>query len=142
MAPELFTAEWADAWRTALNASAAYRAAAAEWRDTLTVVLLADPEFGVPEDRSVFLQLFEGECREARMATANDRLESAYVIEAVPAVWQGVLRGTLAPLTAIALGKLRLAKGSLTQLMPFAAAARELVAAATALDTRYPEGWE
>ena len=137
MAPELFTAEWADAWRTALNASAAYRAAAAEWRDTLTVVLLADPAFGVPEDRSV-----EGECREARMATANDRLESAYVIEAVPAVWQGVLRGTLAPLTAIALGKLRLAKGSLTQLMPFAAAARELVAAATALDTRYPEGWE
>lgn len=140
--PELFSAEWADAWRDALNTSAAYRAAAAEWRDTLALVLLADARFGIHEDRGVFLELYEGECRTARTVNGTDRQEAAYVIEAIPAVWQEVLRGTLAPLTAIALGRLRLARGNVAQLMPFVAAARELVATAAALETTYPAGWD
>ena len=142
MTEPLFSASWATAWRDALNRSAAYRAAAADWCDSLVVTLRPDPGLGVPRAQSVFLDLLEGECREARPATPADFEAADFVIEAAPSVWKDVLGGTLAPLTALALGRLRLAKGSMADLLPFVAAARELVAAASSLDTEYPEGWE
>jgi putative sterol carrier protein len=39
-------------------------------------------------------------------------------------------------------GKLKLAKGSLFALLPYAKAAKELVQSAIAVDTSYPHGWE
>ena len=38
-------------------------------------------------------------------------------------------------------GKLKLAKGSLFALLPYAKAAKELVASAIEVETTFPEGW-
>jgi putative sterol carrier protein len=37
-------------------------------------------------------------------------------------------------------GKLKLAKGSLASLLPYVAAAKEMVLAAACVETRYPQG--
>ena len=39
-------------------------------------------------------------------------------------------------------GKLKLSKGSLFALLPYAKAAKELVQSAINVDTRFPEGWD
>jgi hypothetical protein len=39
-------------------------------------------------------------------------------------------------------GKLKLAKGSLFALLPYAKAAKELVRSAIDVDTSYPDGWD
>jgi hypothetical protein len=46
----------------------------------------------------------------------------------------------MAPLTAIMAGKIRLTKGNMASLIPFAAAARELVVAALEMEVSFPDG--
>ena len=64
------------------------------------------------------------------------------MIQAVPAVWKNVLAGKTDPIVGLMGGKLKLAKGSLFALLPYAKAAKELVASAIRVDTSFPEGWE
>ena len=65
---EIFSLEWAQAWGDQIHASAAYRAAGRAWRWPLVVTMRADPDLGLPHDRSVYLDLYEGDCRAARLA--------------------------------------------------------------------------
>jgi hypothetical protein len=53
-----------------------------------------------------------------------------------------VLAGDIDPLFAIMGGRLQLRSGSLAGLMPHARGAKELVACAREVPTRFPEGWE
>ena len=130
MIPEVFTQEWAEDWCAALNRSTAYREAASSWEGVVALVMTADPEAGVPEPR--------GSCRGARMAQEVDLAAARYVIEASPAGWEGLLSGTTAPLMALMTGRLRLARGNFAALLPFADAARELVATAGQVPCRFP----
>lgn len=142
---EVFTAPWAEAWAEALRASASYRRAAARWEGNLLLVLAADPARGVPAERGVLLDLWHGECRAARLVDGAgeppeplDHPEAKYVVRAGPEVWRDVLSRRIEPLFAIVAGRLRLQRGSLAALTPFAAAARELVLAAATLEARFP----
>ena len=65
MSHEVFTQDWAVAWGEAIRASDAYRMAAQRWQWPMVIVMTFDPALSLPE-RSVFLDLFEGDCREAR----------------------------------------------------------------------------
>ncbi len=63
-----------------------------------------------------------------------DDLDAAeYLFEARPEVWDELLSGRMAPVMALMTGKLRLMRGSLATLMPYVAAARELIATAGAV---------
>ena len=75
------------------------------------------------------------------MATPEDLDATRYVLSGTASGWRGVLSGTMAPLTAIMTGKIRLTKGSLASLVPFAGAARELVVAAMEMEVSFPPGW-
>lgn len=133
--PTAFTAEWADAWCRALNESAAYRRAGAEWEGDVVLVMSAD---GDSPARAVHLDLHRGACRGARIATADDVAGARYVMEAAPVTWRELLGGRTAPLMALMSGRLRLTRGSLTALVPFAGAAGELVAAAVRMNCDFP----
>ena len=50
-----------------------------------------------------------------------------------------VLTGQTPPLMAIMTGKLRLTKGSIMELLPYVAAAKELVLAAATVESTFPE---
>jgi putative sterol carrier protein len=137
---EAFTPEWAAAWQDALQASEGYRRAAATWEGAVALVMHADPALGVAERRAVWLDLWHGECRAARLATEEDLLTAAYVIEAGAPIWRDLLDGRTSPVMALMTGKLSLTRGNLAALIPYAGAANELVAVASRINTTFPGG--
>ena len=140
MATEAFSEDWAREWAQTLNGRTAYQTAAADWEGAVALVMNREGS-QAPESRAVFLDLWHGQCRAARMATPEDLAAARYILSGTAPAWRGVLSGTMAPLTAIMTGKIRLTKGSMASLVPYAAAARELVVAATEMEVSFPSGW-
>ncbi len=132
----VFSDDWAMACAELLNRNAAYRAAAATWEGA--ILLLMTPDSAGGEERRVYLDLWHGECRLARAASAADEAEARYILSGTEASWRLVLTGRVGPLVAIMTGRLRLAKGSLVELVPYTAAAKELVTAAAAIEATFP----
>ena len=97
------------------------------------------PQAGAAE-RSVYLDLYHGECREARAATPADAASVPYVIAADPKTWKKVLARDLEPIFGLMRGKLKLAKGGLVAMLPYVSAAKEMALSAACVDTRYPQG--
>jgi putative sterol carrier protein len=137
MSHEVFTHDWAVAWGEAIRASDAYRTAAKRWQWPMVIIITFGSEW--PE-RSIFLDLFEGDCREARSATETDRAAVPYILSGDFQSWKQVLEKDLDPILALMMGKLKLEKGSLAALIPYVTSARELVAAAAQVPYRLPEG--
>jgi putative sterol carrier protein len=136
MTLEAFSEQWAAAWKDELNASAAYRQAAARWEGAVVVVLTGGPGAG---ERAVFLDLHRGECRAARVATPQDRDTAPFVIAADPESWRQLLAGAADPVGLVMRGKLRLLRGSAAQILPQVDAAKELVNAAARIESTFPE---
>lgn len=137
MSLEAFTQSWAEAWASELNASEAYRTTAEHWEGAVALVLEdSDPA----RHRSVLLDLWHGRCRSARAADPEDLDEAAYVFTGNLAAWKQVLASGASPVVAMMTGKIRLSKGSLTALLPYASAAKELLELAGRVPTRFSEG--
>lgn len=139
--PEIFTDPWATAWCRAIHDSDTYRRAAAGWEGAVAVVMTADPEMGVGAGRAVFLDLADGDCRAGRVAREGDRERALFVLRASPAVWNRVLGGEIEPIWGLMSGKIELAQGAITKLVPYARAAKEMVECAARLDASFPDGW-
>jgi putative sterol carrier protein len=142
MAAEIFTSDWADLWADAINANADYKKAATKWEGAIGMIMTADGDMGIPKERIVVADLWHGDCRGAAVATPAELEETPYHIKANPSTWKSVLAGKTDPIVGLMGGKLKLAKGSLFALLPYAKAAKELVNSAIAVDTTYPDGWD
>ncbi len=142
MAAEIFTTEWAVLWSDRINANAAYKAAATRWEGAIGLVMTPDAEMGIPAERIVVADLWHGDCRGAVVGDRSSLDAVPYLIQAAPATWKNVLAGRTDPIVGLMGGKLKLAKGSLFALLPYAKAAKELVASASRVETTYPEGWD
>jgi putative sterol carrier protein len=132
----VFSDSWAAACAAVLNQNAAYRAAAASWEGALLLQMSTND--GVIESRLVFLDLWHGECRLARSGTPSDEGTARYILAGEHTAWRQVLTGQTPPLMAIMTGKLRLTKGSIMELLPYVAAAKELVLAAATVEATFP----
>ncbi len=136
MPEPIFSQTWVDAWARELGASDRYRRAAQTWEGS---VLVETPATEGSPWQAVFLDLWHGECREAKTAEIADRDRADYVLSASLPIWRRVLEGELEPILAIMTGKIELARGSIAKLTPYIAASKELVAAAGRLDSVFPE---
>lgn len=142
MPAEIFTDEWARLWHDSINANQEYKKAATSWEGAIGLVMTADPAMGVPDERIVIADLWHGDCRGAQAASEAQLGETPYLITAEPAAWKNVLSGKTDPIVGLMGGKLKLARGSLFSLLPYAKAAKELVRSAIEVETTFPEGWE
>jgi len=142
MAAEIFTEEWAQLWHEAINSNAAYKKAAAKWEGAIGMVMDTDASMGIDAPRVVVADLWHGDSRSAYAADEAALDDVPYVIKATPEIWKKVLAGKLDPIVALMGKKLKLAKGGLFALLPYAKAAKELVNSAIAVDTTFPEGWD
>jgi ribonucleoside-diphosphate reductase beta chain len=122
----LFTHDWALSLGAALEASPLYREAARRWEGAVCLERTANPDDPAPSV-AVFLDLAQGHCRAARLATAQDHQQARYVISGPLTAWLTVLRGDEGPTVALMRGHLRLAKGLLPMLLPHVGAANALV---------------
>ena len=127
MTEEIFTAPWARGWAEQLNSSEAYRQAARNWHGSICFQL-RDRDPG--KQRCIFLDLEEGVCRDARVATAEDRESADYVLTARERVWRRVIDGRTDPLIALMTGQIRFERGRLMDFAEHTEAAKELMKAA------------
>lgn len=135
---EIFTQEWADEWCQAINGNSNYREAAKSWEGPVGLVMRADPSQGIESDRAVVADLWHGECRGATAREDASVDDASFVIAAGVTIWKSVLAGSTDPIVGLMGGKLKLQKGSLFKLLPYAKAAKEMVASAQSVDTVFP----
>lgn len=128
--------EWMRAYRELIDASEDYREAAASWEGAIAFVFEAEPDRGVPEDLWAILDLWHGECRDARMLDPDEGAEAPYVIRAPYSRWKEVLRGDLDPVKGMMQGKLSL-QGDLATIVRYMRAADELVDLTTRVPTQF-----
>lgn len=118
------SAEWAQAYRDALNANPAYKEAAAAWEgDILLLVRPSDPEAPAP---GIHLALAHGECSAATYHDDARTVASEFVFEGSPENWQRLMRREVDPVKAILDGTFKI-RGNLAKMMRFTRAAKELV---------------
>src|SRR5262249_8187642 len=132
-----FSSAWAEAWCAALNQSETYRVVAATWEGDVTLVVRANGG----DEQAVYLDLHHGQCRAARVATPGDRAKGAYALEAGPPAWRELFEGRGSPVMALMTGRLKLTKGALAVLVPYAGAAKELLTLAAEVETTFPPDW-
>jgi ribonucleoside-diphosphate reductase beta chain len=135
--PSPFSAEWARALRVELDGSEEFRRVAAGWQGRLVLETAAEAAAG-DAPAAVALYLDDGVCREAAPATPEDREAATFVIAGTADIWQRMLDGQASPLSALLRGQLKLVKGSVAGLMPFASAAEQLVRAAGRISAAAP----
>ena len=85
---EVFSEEWCVACCERLSQRESYRLAAAGWEGASVLLMSAEPLHGIHSDRAVWLDVNDGACRGARIATAEDLEAAAYVFRATPADWK------------------------------------------------------
>ena len=128
--------EWLDQYAKLINASEAYRQAAADWEGDVCYVIEAEPDRGVPEDVWAYIDLWHGECRAARVTTAEEGGKARYVIRAPYTRWKEVIKKELDPVKGMMQGKLKL-QGDLPEILKYLKAANELVNLAATVPTEF-----
>ncbi|MBE3594159.1 MAG: SCP2 sterol-binding domain-containing protein [Candidatus Carbobacillus altaicus] len=139
MSVEVFTEEWVKQFGQKLNESEAYRQSAETWEWSLVLKLEADPSIQLSEDRAVYLDLWHGHCRDARMASLEDLEKASYIISADPYTWKQIFERELDAMTGIMRGRLKLEKGDMATLAGYAMAAKYLVDCALEVEAELPE---
>jgi putative sterol carrier protein len=131
----IFGDAWALGCADRLRSREEFRVAAAKWEG---IVMLVMTETGEAEPRRVYLDLWRGECRDARAGTAADEAGARLIFSATAEGWQQLFSGRLPPLHALLTGKLLLAKGNVMELVPYAGLAKQLVEAAASVPAQFP----
>jgi putative sterol carrier protein len=126
------SAEWADAYRAALNAEPEYAEAARAWEGD--ILLLVRPDAAAPQGEGVHLDLFHGTCRSATFVDDPRPVASEYVYEGNRSDWARLLHHELDPVKAILDGTFRI-KGNLAKATRFTRAAKVLVETAARIPT-------
>ncbi len=134
---DIFGFEWCQRWKDAINADPLYREKGARWSGP--VMLRVWDREDRKRQRAVFLDLDAGRCRDARLAGPEDRRAATVVIGAPLETWARVIGGEIDPVAGLMSGKLKLEKGNLLRVLPFADGARAMLAAATRVGGELPD---
>jgi putative sterol carrier protein len=132
-----FSPAWADAVRTAIEADAAYREAAARWTWPVALILEPAPALGFPDAVALHLTLDRGRCHRSEIRPAEG-VEAPFVLRASYETWKAIVQGRLDVIQAVIQRRVAV-QGQLTTLMLHAKAALALVACARGVPTRFPD---
>ena len=131
------SAEWAAEFKKQVQASAAYRQAAATWTfGPVALVTRADPGLGLADDVGMWLDIDRGICNDVRMVPRAEADGAPFCITGDYARWKSVLRREVDPVKAMMQKKLEL-KGQMTTIVKYVNASKELVECAARVPTRF-----
>ena len=136
--PQFPSEEWLTQYAELINKSDAYQEAAADWEGDVVYVVEAEPDKGVAEDVWAYLDLWHGECRQAKVVSAQDGEKARFVIRAPYSRWKEVIKQELDPVKGMMQGKLKL-RGDLPVILKYLKAANELVNLAATVQTEFPD---
>ena len=128
--------EWAKALRDELNRSSTYAEVAQTWEGAINFVIedVLDSD-GKPI--ALWVDLWHGQCRDAKQVDPSAPIEAPYTIQAPLAKWKKVIGKQIDPIQAMVNDQLRV-KGNMVQLLKYTKAAQELVECATRVPTDFP----
>jgi putative sterol carrier protein len=131
------SSEWVDEFKKEINASPAYRASGATWEaGAIALVTEKNPDIGLAEDFAIWLDLYHGECREAKAVGVEEAQKAPFVIRGTYERWKQVLRKELDPVKGMMQGKLQL-KGDLPTVVRYVKASQDLVESSTRVPTKF-----
>jgi putative sterol carrier protein len=128
--------EWVEKYVEVVNSSKAYEDAAHDWEGDFIFVVTADGET-VKEPMRLYIDLYHGKCREARMAKDDDDAEFTY--EGPLKNWKLLFDKKIDPIKGLMQRKFKLGKGDMGKIMRYTKAAMELVNATTLVPTKWPD---
>lgn len=138
MAFDFPSAEWADAYMKAINASEEYKTVGKEWtHGAVSLVVKADPALRIAEDTAMVLDIDRGECKECRLTSAGEAEKAPFVIVGTYALWKQVIRKELDPIKAMMQGKLKLTKGHMPTMVKYVHSSRKLVELTSGVATKF-----
>ena len=124
---QIFTDEWALAYRDAINAHPIFREAAADWQlGPFGFIARANggdqqdarADTPPPQDAAVYFDYEKGECRHVTILSTKDVFRACTVVwEASYENWGKIFDLSLNPTTAFLTGKLKVTKGSVYKLI-------------------------
>jgi putative sterol carrier protein len=127
--------EWLVEYGKRLNANPNYAEAGKTWEGDLIFQIDADGNV-VKEPVRAYMDLWHGQCREARVAEPDDTAEFTYA--ATLDNWKRLLAGEIGPIRGIISRKFRL-EGSMSKVMRYIKAAQVKVETAATIPTRYQD---
>jgi putative sterol carrier protein len=133
----LFTADWAEALRRAIDTDVTFNSAGGSWKWPAAFVLAATPTLGFSQDVAVQLSLESGRCTEAKVVAATE-VSAPFVFRADYRTWKDLAEGDLDAMTAVMQRRVAFT-GSLPRLLTNAAAAKALIACAQRVPTYFPD---
>ncbi len=132
----LFLSEnWLVLYKDRLNNSEDYKKAAATWEGDIIFQVDADGE-KVTEPIRAYMDLFHGECLEARVGTAEDSAEFVYAGSLEN--WKRLINGEIGPIRGIMSRKFKV-DGSIAKLTRYLKSAQLKVETAASIPTRFPD---
>jgi putative sterol carrier protein len=129
------TQEWLDAFKAAINASAAYRESAKSWEGDFYFVVEPEPD---TSDAPVlmYLDLWHGECRAARIVANEADQSPEFRIAGSSAKWRKLIEQRTDPIKALMTNMLRI-KGNMAKVVRNVRAAQDLVQCAYTVETTF-----
>ena len=124
--------EWIERYMELLNKNDRYEDAAKTWEGDFIFEVTADGE-NVKEPIRVYMDLWHGKCRSAKMAGPDDTAEFTY--SGPSKNWRALFDGKIDPIKGIMARKFKL-DGDMGKVMRYTKAALELVATTTQIPTK------
>ncbi|GAB4529429.1 MAG: SCP2 sterol-binding domain-containing protein [Anaerolineales bacterium] len=108
------SAEWLDSVVDKLNSDEKYARVAHNWEGDMNFVI--DPGGALTAGMQIYLDLWHGQCRSARVVTDGALPEAAFTLQATYDNYVRVLKGQLDPIQAMLMRKLAV-KGNMAYIM-------------------------
>jgi putative sterol carrier protein len=132
------SAEWCVAYKDAINGNPGYKTAAKDWtHGPVSMVVVAQPEIGIPADTAMWLDVDQGRCRDCRLVSREEAEKASFVIVATYARWKEVIRKLLDPTKGMMQNKLKLTKGHMPTMVKYVTASKELVESTSRVPTQF-----
>lgn len=132
------TPEWVHELKEVVNKDEAYKNAAKTWEYTITLEVGAKPEYGIDEDVCIFLDIWHGECRSARILPKEEAHKAHYVFSGTYETWKSVAKLEKDTMKLVVQGEIKL-KGDLARMMKYVKAAKRLAELSGVVEGVWPD---
>lgn len=126
--------EWVANFEKLIQTDETYKEVAKKWEGSVVIHMLANPPVGLNQDIFVFMDLWHGDCRFARLVPKEIGQNGDYILTGELERWESVLKKELDVTKGMMQGKLKL-KGHLPTIVRYVKASIRLVELAGEIDT-------
>ncbi len=130
------TPEWVAAFEKLIQEDAQYKEVAKTWEGSVVIHILANPANGLSQDIYLFMDLWHGDCRFAKLVPREAGEKADFVLTGEFERWQAVMKKELDVVKAMMQGKVKL-KGSLPTIVRYVKASIRLTDLSAQVDTRF-----